>query len=157
MKKTIRYTIIALIALGLSSSHAKAGDEALAALGGFLAGVITGAVIEDHHDHDYDHGVRIRVGSHHDDWYRHGNRHYGKTRCHKHNRYECNACRSGHHRDRGHWEVRHVKIWVPGHWEFVRNRCGDHVRVWKSGYYRTKPEKVWIEHRHGKRHGSYCD
>jgi hypothetical protein len=33
---------------------------------------------------------------------------------------------------------------VPGHWEFVRNRCGDRIRVWKSGYYTSHPQKVWV-------------
>lgn len=152
MKAHIRYLIITLIALGLGCGQSHADDKAIAAIGGFLAGIITGAAIEDHHDsHHHGASVRISTGSYHPDY------HYSGSRCHSHGRYACTACYTVTHRKTGHWEVRHVRVWVPGHWEFVRNSCGDHIRVWKSGYYSTRPQKVWIAYSGNSRHGSYCD
>ena len=152
MKTYIRYTIITLITLGLASEKSYAGDEAIAAIGGFLAGIITGVAIEDHDDYHH-HGARVRIstGDHHRVY------HYTGNRCYRHSRYGCETCRSYGHRTTGHWEIRHIKVWIPGHWEFVRNRCGDRVRIWKSGYYTTKPEKVWVSYSTRTRYGSYCD
>ena len=142
MKTHIRHIIIALITLSLASGHSYADDKAIAAIGGFLAGVITGVAI-DHHDdvHHYPAGVTISTGRSH-----HRSYSYTGDRCHDHGRNSCVICVGHGHPRTGHWEVRHVKVWIPGHWEYVRDRCGDHVRVWKSGYYTTRPEKVWVSY-----------
>jgi hypothetical protein len=147
MKKHLRITLITLIALGLGTTQARADDEALAAIGGFIAGIITGAVIEDQNDYGRHDRVEIRVG--HD---RYGYR----DSCHKHGHRDCRSCYKNRTHRSGHWETRYVKVWVPGHWEFVRNRCGDHVRIWKSGYYERRPKKVWVSPRGRDRHGSTC-
>lgn len=152
MKTKIRYIIVTLIALGLFTGKSYGDDEAIAAIGGFLAGIITGVVIEDRNDHHYNGSVRISTGSRH-----HGDYRYSSSRCHNHGRYGCPTCSNYGHRKSGHWEIRHVRVWIPGHWEFVRNRCGDHVRIWKSGYYSSKPEKVWVSYSGNSRHGSYRD
>ena len=133
MKTYIRYILVSVIALGLSAGKSHAGDEAVAAIGGFLAGIITGVVIDDDHHHG---SIHVSSG----------------IRCYKHSRHGCEAC-SGHgHRSSGYWETRHVRVWVPGHWEYVRNRCGDRIRVWKSGYYTTRREKVWVSRGHSGRY-----
>lgn len=135
MKTYIRYLLVSMIALGLSAGKSNANDEAVAAIGGFLAGIITGVVIDkDGHHHG---SVHVTSGS----------------RCYKHSRYGCESCSSYGHRSSGYWETRYVRVWVPGHWEYVRNHCGDRIRFWKSGYYTTRPEKVWISRDHGSRYG----
>lgn len=125
MKNTIKITLIAVIALGLNTGRATAGDEAAAAIGGFVLGMITGAVLEDHNDN-----VHVSVSS------RHG--------CDRSCRKGCHSC---HPRDRGHWEIRKVKVWVPGYWDVSYTRCGDRIRVWKKGHYTYQKERVWVSYR----------
>ena len=130
MKNITKLTLIAVIALGLNTGQAHAGDETAAAIGGFVLGMITGAVIDDHHDN-----VHVSVGA------RYGHDHS----CRK-------GCSSRHHRDRGHWEIRKVKVWVPGYWDVRISRCGDRVRVWRSGHYTYRQDKVWVSYKdHGHR------
>ena len=135
MKNTIRTTIIAALLVGLTAAPAHADDEALAAFGGFVVGMITGAVIENNHDHHYDGGIEIS-------YERHGD--YGR-----HQRY--------YRGPRGHWEIQRYRVWIPGHWNLVVNHCGDRVRVWKSGRYTYKSKKVWVAKHSRGRHHSYRD
>ncbi len=137
MKTYIRTIIVSMIILGLSAGQSHANDKAAAAIGGFLAGIITGVVIDDDAHH---HRSSVYVSS--------------GSRCYSHSRYGCESCSSRGYRSSGYWEIRHVRVWVPGHWEFVRNRCGDRIRIWKSGYYTTKPQKVWVS-RGGRSQHSY--
>jgi hypothetical protein len=137
MKHTIRTLIITALLIGAGNARLQAGDEALAAFGGFVAGIITGAIIED--SHDVHGGVAVEIG------HRHG----------RHDRYDRHVRHSRHH-DRGHWEVQRVRVWVPGRWEFTVSRCGDRIRVWKPGHYSWHSEKVWVSHR-GRGHSrGYC-
>lgn len=134
MKNTIRILIATALVLGTGTARLHAGDEALAAFGGFVAGMITGAVIEN--NTDFHGGVVVEVGD------RHG----------RHDRY---ACYDRYDR-RGHWEVRRVRVWVPGRWEFTISRCGDRIRVWKPGHYTWHSEKVWVRHDNRGRPRGYC-
>lgn len=154
MKKHIRFTVIPLIILGLAAGNAHAGDdEAFAAIGGFVAGVITGAIIDDHNDHDR---VRVSVhGGYRDRHYDRG-RHYDRHRrdCRKR---DCRGCGHGyktkHHRS-GHWETKRVRVWVPGYWDVEISRCGDRVKVWRRGHYEWRKERVWVAYRdRDRRHG----
>lgn len=137
MKKHIRFALVPLLLISLGAGRVHADDEALAAIGGFFAGVITGAIIDDHNDHD-----RVRVSVHKD----YGDRHYDRHRddCRKR---DCRGCdrgyKSKHHRS-GHWETRRVKVWVPGSWEIEITRCGDRVKVWRRGHYEWRRERVWV-------------
>ncbi|MGC9450008.1 MAG: hypothetical protein ACP5I4_01055 [Oceanipulchritudo sp.] len=143
MKNTIRTLIIATLLLGPATTRAHADDEAWAALGGFVAGVITGAVIED--SNDYHGGVSIAVGE------RRGR--YDRYDRGRHDRYD----RHPGHRGKGHWEIKRVRVWIPGRWEFTVNRCGDRIRVWEPGHYGWRREKVWVRH-HGRHHDrGFCD
>jgi hypothetical protein len=145
MKKYIRFTLVPLILIGLASSNAHAGDdEALAAIGGFFAGVITGAIIDDHNDRD-----RVHVSVHRS--YRDHDRHYDR---HKRD-YRGYGHKSKHHRS-GHWETRRVRVWVPGYWDFEITRCGDRVKVWRRGHYEWRRERVWVAHRDQGRHHGRC-
>ena len=157
MKTCIKYLILTALSIGLTAGRAHAGDEALAAFGGFVAGMITGAVIE--HNEGHNAGVRISVGDRgrHDDWgrYSHDRRHdrYDRhARCGKHNRSDCRSCYSG--RRDGHWEVKQVRIWIPGRWDVEINHCGDRVRVWRAGYFDYRPQRVWVAY--NDRGGRHC-
>lgn len=112
MKNIIKITLVTILAIGLNTGRASAGDEAAAAIGGFVLGMITGTVI----DHNSDH-VSVSV---------HGS--YG-------------------HRDRGHFETRRVRVWVPGYWDVRVNHCGDRIRIYRKGHYTYRHEKVWVSYK----------
>jgi hypothetical protein len=138
MKKYIRTTIIAALLVGLTAAPAHADDEALAAFGGFVVGMITGAIIENNSDQHHA-AVEVTYGHHRD---------YRGHRCGTHNRYGCNACFKGHKGRKGHWTTQRYKAWVPGHWTYVHNGCGDRIRVWKSGYHTYRTKRVWVSRHH---------
>lgn len=139
MKKRTYLPLISVLFISLFSVQARADDEAIAAIGGFVAGVITGSIIDDDpYDRD-----RVRVSVHG----RHGDRHY---RGHDRDRHW-----TRHHGKRGHWEVRRIRVWVPGYWDITYNRCGDRIKVWRRGHYQWKRDRVWVPYREHR--GRYCD
>ena len=146
MKQTIRTTIIAVLLLGLTAAPTHADDEALAAFGGFVAGMITGAILESNSDHHHGAGVAISYESHRG----HGvhARYDRGPRCGKHHRYDCHSCHRG---PKGYWKTHRVKVWVPGHWSYFVNDCGDRTRVWTRGHYTYQTKRVWVA-RHHKRY-----
>ncbi|NDV63060.1 hypothetical protein G0Q06_11400 [Puniceicoccales bacterium CK1056] len=139
MKNIIKITLITVLAIGLNTGRATAGDDAAAAIGGFVLGMITGAIIEDHSDN-----VHVSVGA------RYGHDHSCRKSCSIH-----------HGRDHGRWEIRKVKVWVPGYWDVRVSRCGDRVRIWKSGHYTYRKDRVWVSYRdrgcgkHDRDHGRH--
>ena len=121
-------TSMAAVAVALMGSpiRAEAGHrdndrgEIVAALGGFIGGVIVGSTI---------HGDAPRVGvsvSHRD---------------------------HGHHNRHGHWELRTVRVWVPGYWAHVERHGGRTRKVWVEGHYDVRRERVWVAHRRHDRCG----
>ena len=140
MKNTIRTLLTAALLVGLNATPAHADDEALAAFGGFVVGMITGAIIENNSDH---HHATVDISYGHPVDYR-------GPRCGKHNRHDCRACHKGH------WTTQRYKVWVPGHWSYVYNDCGRRVRVWKSGYHTYRTKRVWVARHHRGHHGSRC-
>ena len=131
MKKYIHISLISVLLLGLSATPAHAGDdEAFAAIGGFVAGMITGVIINDHDDRVHV-SVHDKYGSRHDRHYR------GKP-----------------HRS-GHWEIKRVRVWVPGYWDVRYNPCGDRVKVWRRGHYELRKERVWVAYDNRGRHDRY--
>ena len=140
-------TVFALIA---GQSTARAGDEAIAAIGGFIGGVIVGSITSDNH-----HGSSVVIeagygrgsGRHYDRGNRHDryDRHYDQTR-----RYGRHDSR-GHTSYRGRWEYRTIRKWVPGYWTYTRDRCGDRRRVWNRGYHVRTQVRVWVSF--GEDHG----
>lgn len=141
--KTIVLASILLLGLIARPTTVRAGDEALAALGGFIGGVIVGTVINDHDD---DRTVIIRGNSGRRDRY---------DRYDRHDRYDRN---DRGHRPSGHWEYRTVRKWVPGYWTTVHDRCGDRRRVWIEGRHVRTQVRVWISFG-DRRHRSHdsCD
>ncbi|MGJ8641490.1 MAG: hypothetical protein ACSHYA_19020 [Opitutaceae bacterium] len=104
MKKYIKILLIPVLLLGNGASRAMAGDEALAAVGGFLGGILATKAYDHHHRN------HCAPSPHH--------QHRSKSSCSHQVSYK----------------VVFVNEWVPGYWEVSRNRCGDRVRTWVAGY-----------------------
>lgn len=132
MNKLITTALFAVTAaLILAPAPAKAGgDEAVAAVGGFIGGLIVGSSINnDRHDHGrYDDrsgvhvSTRIVVGRNH-----------------------------RHHHNHGYWEWNRVRVWVPGAWVVRFDDCGRRVRHFERGHYEYRRERVWVSTgRHGR-------
>lgn len=127
MNKMI-FASIAVVAAALIGSpiRAEAGHrhhdhdgEVIAAIGGFVGGMIVGSILDD----DPAPAVSVSYGHEH--------------RGHRH----------------GHWEVRKVRVWVPGRWAWVDRDCSRPRRVWIEGYYDVRRERVWVGHRDCRRCG----
>ncbi len=150
MKPIVPISLIAVLLLGIGVPRAHADDEAVAAIGGFLAGMITGTVISDNHDYGRSR-VHVSVGKDRRYGYKYGGRshrhdygrHYGRKGSWrgKDSYYGGRKARSGH------WEIKRVRVWVPGYWELTRNRHGERVKIWRRGHHKWEREKVWVSYR----------
>lgn len=130
MKNLVIASVVAALSgvlVAPQSAEAKDSDV-LAALGGFIGGVIVGSQIDDGH-------VHTRVS------YRHHGRHHD-TRVVVHDGY-------GHRN--GYWKWVTVRTWVPGHWVVRFDDCGRRVRYFERGHYIHRKERVWISARHDRR------
>ncbi|MEZ5277012.1 MAG: hypothetical protein R3F07_11580 [Opitutaceae bacterium] len=136
----------AVIAMIGSPPAAKAGDEAIAAIGGFIGGVIVGTMASDSRD---DTTVVIDAG--------HGGRRDGnfdRGRLDRRNYSDNEQGRRSdrcyverHHNDRadhGRWVYRTELRWVPGYWSYRSNRCGETKRIWIPGRHVTTRVRVWV-------------
>lgn len=127
MKKLLTIAcVIGTTILQPSIAQADSSDKALAAIGGFLGGVVATNIVNDHRESKA--------------YYHRSNKSCRETKV---------IVRSGsynRHRGDGHYEYRRVKVWNPGYWEFTRDACGRRVKVWNKGYYSFRREKVWVEH-----------
>lgn len=144
--KTIVLASILLLGLIARPTTARAGDEALAALGGFIGGVIVGTVINDHDD---DRTVIIHGRS--DRYDRH-------DRYDRYDSYDRNGRYDRGHRPNGQWEYRTIRKWVPGYWVIEHDRYGDRRRVWIEGRHVRTQVRVWVSFG-DRRHRSHdtCD
>ena len=138
----IKATLIATataFALITGQSSARAGDETIAAIGGFIGGVIVGSIASDNH-----HGSSVVIET---GYGRHSNRHYDRgdrrDRYDRGHGYGRNN-RRGHTGNRGRWEYRTVRKWVPGYWSYTRDRCGDRRRFWNRGRHVRTQVRVWV-------------
>ena len=141
----MKYTLVLIVLTGLTAGRAHAGDEGWAALGGFVIGAITGAVIADDDDDSHrgpavDHRVHDRYDRGHD--------------CDR----GCNECYRGRdYHKKGHGHIKHSRVWVPGRWVIVINNCGDRVRVWKRGHYVNRPDRHPVARYDRYERSRYCD
>jgi hypothetical protein len=143
--KTILVATAAVLALIARPPAANAGDEAIAAIGGFIGGVIIGSIASDH-----DHGSSVIIEAGYGD---HGDRHYGRN-----SRYD-GPSRHGHSDRRGRWEYQTVSRWIPGYWTYGRDRCGDRRRVWNRGHHVRTQVRIWVTigGDYGPQHGGRYD
>jgi hypothetical protein len=135
MNKLVTTSLFAAVAaLFVAPQPARAGgDEAAAAFGGFVGGLILGTALNDDHDqgrYDDHSGVHVSTRIVLGDGHRHG--------------------RHRHH-DHGYWNVARVRVWVPGYWNVQVDDCGRRYRHFVRGHYEFRRERVWIPTgRHGR-------
>ncbi len=119
--------------------HHSSNSGSVAALGGFLTGLILSDVLTGP---VYSTPVVVAdswadVAWRSDGW-NYGRPHYGYSRYGYHYP-DRHAYRPDYRRgDRGY---RNVRVWVPGRWEIVCDRYGLSRRVWRNGYYDVRREK----------------
>lgn len=130
-------TVLALSALALTTlaprPAAADGDEALAAIGGFIGGVIVGSHLDRDHDRS--------------EWHSRYDRHHRRgpvviERCAPPPRW---VGRDRGSRHEGYWSERTVRVWVPGRWVWSIDDCGRRVRYREPGHYEYRRERVWVE------------
>jgi len=105
------------------TAHAD-GDEVAAAIGGFIGGLIIGSNIDRDHGHRGGH-VDVDVG------------------------FEVSSGR--HYHRHGYWEIRTVRVWVPGRWVVSYDRCGNRHRYFERGHHEHRRERVWVGPRDWRR------
>lgn len=117
----------AVCGLTFTPRPAKAGDETLAAIGGFIGGVIVGSSIHDD-----------RPSRHHD----RGHSGFDRPRI---------VIRADLHRQ-GYWKWVEVRTWIPGHWIIGIDDCGRRHRTWVRGRHELRRERVWVQAPRNRRH-----
>lgn len=122
--KLTALALVAIAAIALVPKPARAGDEGLAAIGGFIGGVIVGSVINDNR-HDNHGRIGVDIGYH--TGYR------GDY---------------GHHHGRrdGYWKDVSVRTWVPGRWIIECDRYGREYRRRVPGHFVYRTDRVWVSH-----------
>ncbi len=131
MNKLAALSLLAVGALTFAPKSAYAGrggDEAIAAIGGFLGGLIVGTAINDR---PYDRTVVVTNHSRYDRYDR---------------RDDCD--------DGGYWKVVTVKTWVPGYWT-TEYRHGRRIRCYVEGHWGYRTERVWVSYDRYDRHDRY--
>lgn len=148
-----KHTTIALIALTAlaASAHARPShphDVAKAAIGGIITGAILSELIDDGNVSVHLAGRRGNSWHRYDSDFRDYNRHYRNDR---YDRYDPHN-RAGYHV----WENR--KVWIPGHWDYTRDRWGNKIKIWVKGHYETRRVKVWVRNSYSRNHrpDPYC-
>lgn len=117
-------------ALTVVPQQARAGDKEAALIGGFIGGLVVGAVINDNRP-AYRETVVVHDGP----------------------GYRDNSCAPIVVEPAGYWDYRTVRTWVPGYWEFRWVR-GCRERVYVAGYWSNRRERVWVASRgHGHDRG----
>lgn len=133
MKKLALLVLLAAAAITVTPKSAFAGDRggdaAVAAIGGFIGGLVIGTALDnDHERYDRHVDTTVVIGTGH---------------------------RDRHHRDGGYWKTVTVKHWVPGYWTTSYD-CGRRVRVFVDGYWDYQTERVWVSYdRHDRHDGRY--
>lgn len=127
--------ILAISAISFPAPAAQAGDdEAIAAIGGFVVGMIAGSLADDNHYSRHSYERSSRYDRH--DRYDH---HYSHRSSYRDDRHDRSSYKSGR------WETRRFKKWVPGYWEVSYSSCGDRIKIWREGYYRWETKRVWVD------------
>ncbi|MBI2512798.1 MAG: hypothetical protein HYV96_12540 [Opitutae bacterium] len=135
MKTKLTALALALVTLfALATPKTAKANDAGAAIGGFIGGVIVGSVLADQHRGPDAVVVETGYGYHR-----------GSDRCDE---------------PRGYWRDVHTRIWIPGGWIVERDHWGRHCRRYIEGHYEIRTERVWVaanDYGHGRydRHDRY--
>jgi hypothetical protein len=131
--KTLILSGLTAFVLVINAPKAQAGDEAIAAIGGLIGGILIGSAIDDHH--------------------------YASDGHYRRNHGPSVVIQTNHGR-RGHWKYVRVRTWAPGHWVRDYDDCGNGRKYWVQGHYTHRKNKVWVGDRysrHNNRHNSYSN
>ncbi len=121
MKTKLTALALALVTLfALATPKTAKANDAGAAIGGFIGGVIVGSVLADQHRGPD--AVVVQAG-------------YGYDRGPV--RYEA---------PRGYWRDVHTRVWVPGFWTMERDHWGRPYRRYVEGHYEMRRERVWVSY-----------
>lgn len=124
MNKTATVSLLAATALLFAPKPAVAGDKELAAIGGFIGGLIIGSQINN-------------------------DRHHGRVVVEP----ACPPPAPVVIHTGGYWDYRPVRVWVAPRWIVVYDSCNRPVRRYVAGHYETRRERVWVaQHRGYDRH-----
>ncbi|MCC6415776.1 MAG: hypothetical protein IT582_07700 [Opitutaceae bacterium] len=115
MNKTATVSLLAASALLFVPKPAAAGDKEIAAIGGFIGGLILGSQI----DHDHHRGHVVVAPS-------------------------CPPSPQIVIQAGGFWDYRPVRVWVAPRWTVVYDHCNRPVRRYIAGHYDTRHERVWV-------------
>lgn len=128
MKKLATVSLVAIAALALAPKPASANDKALAALGGFIGGLIVGTNVNQ---------------SYHAPVYYAADCPPPATVVVVNGQY-------------GYWQEAPIQVWIAPTWVIVRDRWDRPVRRYVAGHYETRARRVWVtvDRRHYDRHGS---
>jgi hypothetical protein len=136
MWKTI---IIPFLALSLFPFSSHASRERHSNTEALVGGLIAGAILADIHSSNGP-SVEVRLDARH----RHPDNaweSYQKPRYRGRDDYRRD---SGYRDERGYFEYRQERVWVPGYWETNRSPCGRRSKVWVEGYWDFRSVKVWV-------------
>lgn len=119
MKTKLTALALALVTLfALATPKTAKANDAGAAIGGFIGGVIIGSVLADQH-HGPD-AVVVESGYDYD---------RGYDRCEE---------------PRGYWRDVCTRVWTPGYWTMERDYCGRPYRRYVEGHYEIRTDRVWV-------------
>ncbi|WP_269543149.1 hypothetical protein [Cerasicoccus fimbriatus] len=148
MKSILKTSILCalILSVGAISAQARGGhqhnDEALAALGGFIGGVILSESLHDHHRETVH--VRYENRKQCDTGWREGHYQNSGWRDKGHNRCRGNC---------GHWKTVKRRVYVPVSYTWTYDSCGAKIRTRTGGYFKTVCERIWIGKNCGKCRG----
>lgn len=125
MNKLATLSLLAAGALAFTPQSAVAGDKTVAAIGGFIGGLIVGSQVNSHSSHTTviydDHcpppGPVVIVSN-----------------------------------GPGYWIERPVQVWVAPTWIITYDPWNRPIRRYVAGHHTTRMEKVWVNHTRPTRH-----
>ena len=111
-------------------------DKVLAAIGGFIGGVLIASAAHDYHAPQHAYCEFDSCGDRYVVNHRHGGDRFGRDR---------------YGRDRYDWVT--VRVWVPGRTVVRYDNCGNRVRYHERGHYEFRKEYVVVDSGRGRGHG----
>lgn len=122
----LAFASLSTAALLPAPAQARGGDKALAAVGGFIGGVIVGTHLD--RGHRYEHRAPVVVEA-----------------CPPPAVVYYDAPRS--HRRDGFWQESTVRVWVPARTVVTVDRWSRRIHRYEPGHYEYRTDRVWVERR----------
>lgn len=119
MNKTATVSLLAVSALLFAPKPAAAGDKEIAAIGGFIGGLILGS----HINHEHHHRPPVVEAP------------------------ACPPPSVVVYESGGVWDYRPTRVWIAPRWIVTYDDCHRPVRRYIAGHYETRHERVWVARR----------